>query len=86
MKKAIADISYDAGHGVFSSITGYVDVKAFSGGDFEGLPSSAPLNVVTRLMIDQDQFSQELRYASTFSEKFDFTIGLFLFHAGPCLW
>jgi iron complex outermembrane receptor protein len=77
--KAIADISYDAGHGVFTSITGYVDVKAFSGGDFEGLPSSAPLNVVTRLMIDQDQFSQELRYASSFSDTFDFTIGGFFF-------
>ncbi|MDH3642304.1 MAG: TonB-dependent receptor [Gammaproteobacteria bacterium] len=79
VSKAIADVSYDAGHGVFTSISGYVDVKAFSGGDFEGLPSGSPLNVVTRLMIDQDQFSQELRYASAFSDTFDFTVGAFFF-------
>jgi len=77
--KVIADISYDAGHGVFNSITGYVDVLAFSGADFDGLPTGVGPNVVTRLMIDQDQFSQELRYASAFSEKYDFTVGLYYF-------
>jgi iron complex outermembrane receptor protein len=79
VKKVIVEVNYDAGHGIFTSITGFVDVLAFSGGDFEGLPSGSPLNVVSRLMIDQDQFSQELRYASTFSEKYDFTAGLFYF-------
>ena len=77
--KLIAEINYDAGHGVFTSITGFVDVLAFSGGDFEGIPSGAPLNVVTRLMIDQDQVSQEFRYASAFSDKYDFTVGLYYF-------
>ncbi len=77
--KFILEANYNVGHGVITSVTGFVDVLAFSGGDFEGIPSGAPLNVVTRLMIDQDQFSQEIRYASTFSEKFDFTLGLFYF-------
>ena len=35
--------------------------------------------MITRLWIDQEQWTQELRYASTFSEKFDFTDGLFYF-------
>ncbi len=79
VEKLIAEVNYDLGHGLLTSVTGYVDVLAFSGGDFEGLPSGSPLNVVTRLMIDQDQFSQELRYASSFSDTYDFTVGLFYF-------
>ena len=35
--------------------------------------------ITTRLNIDQEQFSQELRYASTFSETFDVTAGLYYF-------
>jgi iron complex outermembrane receptor protein len=76
--KLIGDVSWDVGHGVVTSVTGYIDVEAFSGSDFDGLPGDS-LQVVTRLWIDQDQFSQELRYASTFSEKFDFTAGVYYF-------
>jgi len=61
-----------------ASVTGYVDVTAFSGSDFDALPPES-IKVITRLYIDQEQFSQELRYASSFSETFDFTAGLFYF-------
>jgi iron complex outermembrane receptor protein len=76
--KLIAEANWDLGHGVLTSVTGYIDVTAFSGSDFDGLPPES-LHVVTRLYIDQEQISQELRYASKFSEKFDFTAGLFYF-------
>ena len=78
IKKGIAEANWDLGHGVVTSVTGLIDVLAFSGAQFEGLPSTT-LSVITRLMVDQDQFSQELRYASSFSETFDFTVGLFYF-------
>ena len=76
--KGIAEANWDVGHGLVTAVTGLIDVEAFSGAQFEGLPSTT-LSVITRLWINQDQFSQELRYASSFSEKFDFTVGLFYF-------
>ena len=76
--KFIMDANWDLGHGVVTSVTGYIDVTAFSGADFDGLPPDS-LQVITRLYIDQEQFSQELRYASNFSEKYDFTAGLYYF-------
>lgn len=78
VKKLIVEANWDLGHGVLTSVTGFVDVLAYSGSDFDGLPTNS-LQVVTRLMIDQDQFSQELRYASSFSDNFDFTVGLYYF-------
>ena len=94
VSKAIAEVNWDLGHGVLTSVTGYIDVKAFSGADFDGLPPG-PTQVLTRLYIDQHQFSQELRYASDFSERYDFTAGLYYFtqdlfygesrHGGPAL-
>ena len=68
VSKAIAEVNWDLGHGVLTSVTGYIDVKAFSGSDFDGLPPG-PTQVITRIYIDQHQFSQELRYASDFSES-----------------
>ena len=76
--KVITELNWDLGHGVVSSVTGLINVEAFSGAQFEGLPSTT-LSVITRLWIDQDQYSQELRYASSFSDTFDFTVGLFYF-------
>jgi iron complex outermembrane recepter protein len=78
VKKFIVEANWDLGHGVLTSVSGLVDVVAFSGSDFDGLPTNS-LQVVTRLMIDQDQFSQEIRYASSFSDKFDFTVGAYYF-------
>ena len=76
--KGTAEANWDLGHGVVTAVTGLIDMEAFSGAQFEGLPSTS-LSVITRLWISQDQFSQELRYASSFSDKFDFTVGLFYF-------
>ena len=76
--KGTLEANWDLGHGLISAVTGLIDVEAFSGAQFEGLPSTT-LSVITRLWVDQDQFSQELRYASSFSETFDFTVGLFYF-------
>lgn len=69
---------WELDHGVITSITGYMSVDVISGSEFDGLP--APINIAeTRLYTDQDQFSQEIRYASTFSEVFDFTVGAYYF-------
>jgi iron complex outermembrane receptor protein len=78
VSKTIAEINWDLGHGILTSVTGYIDVDAYSGADFDGLPPG-PTQVITRIYIDQEQISQELRYASDFSEKFDFTAGLYYF-------
>jgi iron complex outermembrane receptor protein len=78
ISKLIAEANWDLGHGVVTSVTGHIDVKAFSGSHFDGLPPNM-LSVITRLYIDQDQISQELRYASNFSDKYDFTVGLYYF-------
>ncbi|MEQ8991107.1 MAG: TonB-dependent receptor [Pseudomonadales bacterium] len=83
--KVILDANWDIEHGVITSVTGYINVDAFSGSDFDGLPPGPSpqnlinLSVVTGVWIGQDQFSQELRYASTFSERFDVTAGLYYF-------
>jgi iron complex outermembrane receptor protein len=72
-----AEYNLDLGHGVVTSITAYGVVDALSGAEFDGLPT---LNIAeTRLWIDQHQFSQELRYASSFSDVWDFTAGIFYF-------
>ncbi|MCP5178926.1 MAG: TonB-dependent receptor [Pseudomonadales bacterium] len=78
VEKFVLEANWDVGHGILTAVTGYIDVDAFSGADFDGLPPGG-LAVITRLYIDQEQFSQELRYASNFSEKFDFTAGLYYF-------
>ena len=76
VQKFILEANIDVGHGVITSLTGYIDVDAHSGSNFEGIP---PFLITTRLHIDQDQFSQELRYASSFSDTFDLTAGLYYF-------
>ncbi len=68
---------WDLGHGTLTSITGYADMDQAAGQDFDG--TTPAFIFATVLHTDQDQLSQEIRYASTFSEKFDFTVGLFYF-------
>ena len=68
---------WDLGHGTVTSITGYADMDQAAGQDFDGTTPAFIFSTV--LHTDQDQFSQELRYASNFSEKFDYTVGLFYF-------
>lgn len=75
--RLVIEANWDLGHGVLTSISGYMSVDALSGAQFDGLPN---LNISeTRLYIDQEQFSEELRYASTFSDTWDFTFGLYFF-------
>ena len=75
--KVIGEANWDLGHGVLTSVTGYIDVDSLSGTQFDGLPN---INIsTTRIWVKQDQFSQELRYASAFSETWGFTFGLFYF-------
>tara|TARA_B100000795_G_scaffold28471_1_gene18831 strand:+ start:4219 stop:6567 length:2349 start_codon:yes stop_codon:yes gene_type:complete len=76
INKYIVEANWDVGHGIITSLTGFIDVDVHSGSQFEGI---IPFIITTRLHIDQDQVSQELRYASTFSETFDITAGLYYF-------
>jgi len=68
---------WDVGHGTVTSITGYADMDQAAGQDFDG--TSAAFIFSTVLQTEQDQFSQEIRYSSSFSDRYDFTMGLFYF-------
>ena len=76
IEKFIVEANWDLGHGVLTSVSGAINVDVHSGSQFEGIEAFI---ITTRLNIDQEQFSQELRYASTFSETFDVTAGLYYF-------
>ncbi|GIX29760.1 MAG: TonB-dependent receptor [Porticoccaceae bacterium] len=74
---AVLEGNWDLGHGVLTSVTGRRDVQYDSSTDFDGTPFPIfhfPFNEE-----DQDQFSQELRYASKFSDRYDFVLGLYYF-------
>ncbi|MBP7614940.1 MAG: TonB-dependent receptor [Steroidobacteraceae bacterium] len=76
-RQLILDSNWDVGHGVVTGIVGWRDVEFDSSTDFDGSPITLfhfPDNEET-----QDQTSVELRYASTFSEVVDFTVGLYWF-------
>ena len=76
-KNIILDANYDLGHGVATLVTGYREVRYDTSTDFDGSPFTVfhfPDN-----REDQNQFSAELRYASTFSDVLEFTVGLFYF-------
>lgn len=68
---------WDLGHGTVTSITGYADMDQAAGQDFDGTDLAYIFSTV--LHTDQDQFSQEIRYASAFSDTFDFTVGAMYF-------
>jgi len=67
------EMIWDLDHGVITAITGYADLNHAFGGDFDGSPLAYIFS--TQTYLDQNQFSQEVRYASSFSEVFDFTVG-----------
>ncbi len=77
-KQAVLEVNWQLGGGVLTSITGYRDVDYFSRGDTD----STQFDVVTDawLSLEQDQFSQELRFADkAFDDKLDYTVGLYYF-------
>lgn len=73
----IVDSNLDVGHGVFTGILGYRDITYDSTLDVDGTPFTFlhfPDNEE-----GGDQFSAEVRYASTFSDFWDFTVGVYHF-------
>lgn len=68
---------WDLGHGTVTSITGYADMDQAAGQDFDG--TNVAFIFSTVLHTQQDQFSQEVRYSSSFSDKYDFTAGFYYF-------
>jgi iron complex outermembrane receptor protein len=76
-KTMVLEANYDAGHGLFTGLLGYRDIEYDNTLDVDGTPFTLlhfPDNEESG-----DQFSAEFRYASTFSEKWDLTVGLYLF-------
>tara|TARA_E500000305_G_C4029253_1_gene243894 strand:- start:7955 stop:10057 length:2103 start_codon:yes stop_codon:yes gene_type:complete len=70
------EVNWDLGHGMVTSITGYRDLEVNQFGDFDASPSQG-LNL--SVDVEQDQLSQELRYASSNSSFFNYTLGLYYF-------
>ncbi len=76
-KTLVLEANYDAGHGLFTGLLGYRDIEYDNSLDVDGTPFTLlhfPDNEESG-----DQFSAEFRYASTFSETWDLTLGLYLF-------
>jgi iron complex outermembrane receptor protein len=73
----VAELNWDLGHGIVTSVTGYRDVKYDSSTDFDGTPWTIfhfPDNSE-----NGDQRSQEVRYASKLSDRYEFVVGAFYF-------
>jgi iron complex outermembrane receptor protein len=73
----VVEANLDAGHGLFTGIVGYRDIDYDTTLDVDGTPFTLlhfPDNRESG-----DQLSVELRYASTFSDLWDFTVGLYHF-------
>jgi iron complex outermembrane recepter protein len=76
-KTMIVEGNLDTNHGLFTAVLGYRDIEYNNSLDVDGTPFTLlhfPDNEESG-----DQVSVELRYASTFSEKWDFTVGLYHF-------
>ena len=73
-----AELNHDLGHGILTGVYGYRELDHFdSSTDFDGTPYTLfhfPDNTE-----NQHQNSAEIRYASNFSEIFEFTAGLYFF-------
>lgn len=75
-KSAVLEINWNILQGVVTSISGYRAVDVDNNTDFDG----RPINLFNQIIdYSQDQFSEELRYASKFSDFWDFTAGLYYF-------
>lgn len=73
----IGEANWDLGHGVITSISAYRDIDYVSSVDLDGSPF--PLLEFPNNEEAGDQFSQEIRYASKFSDMVDFVIGGYYF-------
>jgi len=78
VQSATLQVDWELDQGMITSITGYRDVSVdnltdFDGSEFSGFNRS--------LIMEQDQFSQELRFASTHSETYEYTLGAYFFQS-----
>ncbi|NIB40665.1 TonB-dependent receptor [Pseudomaricurvus alkylphenolicus] len=70
------EVNYDLGHGTLTSVTGYRAVDARDRVDIDAMSADI---FSQSAALDQDQFSQEIRYASEFSDNYRFTVGAYYF-------
>lgn len=73
----VLEVNWDLGHGLITSITGYRAVEVNNDTDFDGTPY--PFFHQT-IGFKQSQRSEEIRYASRFSDRVNFTLGLYYFN------
>lgn len=71
----LINISYDAGIGKFSSITGYRSLKARVAEDADGGPN--PMNAPSLNTNDEWQLSEELRFTSDWGGPFSLVAGVY---------
>lgn len=71
----VLNISYDAGFGTFTSVTGYRWLDALLYEDADGGPN--PMSHPSYNTNNEWQFSQEFRFASDFEGPFNFVAGLY---------
>jgi iron complex outermembrane recepter protein len=77
VKQLVAEANWRLGHGVVTTVAGWRDVTFDSSTDFDGSPIT--LFHFKDNRESQDQKSVELRYASDFSDRLNFTTGLYWF-------
>ncbi|MBC8191559.1 MAG: TonB-dependent receptor, partial [FCB group bacterium] len=75
-EQAVLDINWDIGPGKLTSITGYRQYKAPAEIDADSQDSAIFHGSLTS---QQDQFSEELRYATTMNERVELTTGITFF-------
>jgi iron complex outermembrane receptor protein len=73
---ATLEVTWDVGQGVVTSISGYRETDIFNWTDFDGTPI---VGFNQSISYEQDQFSQELRYASNLADWGQFTVGAYYF-------
>lgn len=76
-KHGIVETNVDIGKGKLTSVTGYRTLKNSGGGDIDG--SAAPI-FRADFELNQDQVSEELRYAAPLRAALDYTVGVYYFH------
>lgn len=76
VESALVELNWSLAHGAVTSVSGYRNVLVDHYTDFDGSEYSG---FNRSLYMDQSQFSEELRYASTFSDTYEFTIGAYYF-------
>lgn len=70
----VLDSTWDLGHGVVTTIAGYREVEYNSSTDFDGTPFT--IFHFNDNKEEQEQTSIEVRYSSTFSDQFNFVVGV----------